>query len=186
MVSIAINTNRSRQAFTLVELLIAMLVSSLALIALMSVTFFSARSFAALTNYVDLDNHSRGALDVMIREIRQANGLIEGDPQRLMFSVPDENGTPYNVTYVYSPQQRELVRQTATERKVLLRECDQLRFAVFQRHPISGTYDQWQEDWSNPSQVKVVQLMWTCSREILGARVNTESVQSAKVVIRKK
>jgi prepilin-type N-terminal cleavage/methylation domain-containing protein len=186
MVSIAINTNRSRQAFTLVELMVAILVGSLAMMALMSVMFFSARSFAALTNYVDLDNHSRSALDVMTREIRQANSLVEGDPQRLVFSVPRDDGTAYTVTYQYDSRARQLTRQTASEEKVLLRECDQLRFAVYQRHPISGTYDQWDEDWSNPSQVKVVQLMWTCSREILGARVNTESVQSAKVVIRKK
>lgn len=186
MVSIAINTNRSRCGFTLVELLVGILVGSLAMLALMSVILFSARSFAALTNYVDLDNHSRSALDVMTREIRQASALVEGDPHRLVFNVPDHNGALYEVTYQYDPQDRLLTRATTVGTQVLLRECDQLRFAVFQRHPISGTYDQWREDWSNPSQVKVVQLMWTCSREILGARVNTESVQSAKVVIRKK
>ena len=32
---------------------------------------------------------------------------------------------------------------------------------------------------------KLVQLHWICSRKIFGAKVNTESVQSAKVVIRK-
>jgi hypothetical protein len=166
--------------------MISILVGSLAMMALMSVMFFSARSFAALTNYVDLDNHSRTALDVMTREIRQANGLIEGDTQRLVFSIPNDDGAADTVTFRYDPRARQLTRECDGEERVLLRECDQLRFAVYQRHPISGTYDQWREDWSNPDQVKVVQLMWTCSRDILGARVNTESVQSAKVVIRKK
>jgi hypothetical protein len=32
---------------------------------------------------------------------------------------------------------------------------------------------------------KLVQVTWVCSRSILGKKVNTESVQSAKVVIRK-
>jgi len=30
-----------------------------------------------------------------------------------------------------------------------------------------------------------VQLSWTCSRKVLGKKSTTESVQSAKVVIRK-
>jgi prepilin-type N-terminal cleavage/methylation domain-containing protein len=183
MASIAIATNRSRQGFTLVELLIAVLVSSLGLMALMSLTFYSARSFAALTNYVDLDNHSRNALDIMTRELRQADGLVDGDTHRLVVRVTEpESGSSHQVTYRYDAANRTLTRND----RVLLRECDELRFAVYQRHPIAGTYDQWREDWSDLDQVKVVQMMWTCSREILGAKVNTESVQSAKVVIRKK
>lgn len=187
MASIAIATNRSRQGFTLVELLVAILIGSIAMLAIMSLSFYSARSFAALTNYVDLDNHSRNALDIMTREIRQANGLISGNESELVFSVSDPlSGTSQKVTYAYDSGERTLTRTDNSKVQVLLRECDELKFSVFQRHPIAGTYDQWKEDWSDPQQVKVVQLSWVCSREILGARVNTESVQSAKVVMRKK
>ena len=40
------------------------------------IIFFSARSFAAITNYVDLDRLSRNALDVMSTEIRQVDRLV--------------------------------------------------------------------------------------------------------------
>jgi hypothetical protein len=32
---------------------------------------------------------------------------------------------------------------------------------------------------------KLVSVSWICSRSILGSRLNTESVQTAKIVIRK-
>jgi hypothetical protein len=36
------------------------------------------------------------------------------------------------------------------------------------------------------SQCKLIKLTWICSRNILGKSLNTESVQSAEIVIRKK
>ncbi|MBI4659259.1 MAG: hypothetical protein HY735_10495, partial [Verrucomicrobia bacterium] len=54
---------------------------------------------------------------------------------------------------------------------------------IYQRNPIGGTYDQYPTGAA--STCKLVQLRWICSRKILGVAKNTESVQSAKVVIRK-
>lgn len=176
---------KSRQrAFTLVELLVAVGISSILLIAVLSLSFFSARSFAALTNYVDLDNLSRNALDVMTREIRQADALVGYSSTRLDFRHTSSFGTTYTISYVYSPDARTLTRIQGSQRQVLLRECDFLRFSTYQRNHIIGSWDQFPT--SDMSTCKLVQLAWVCSRTILGARVNTESVQSAKVVIRKK
>ena len=58
---------------SLVEVMVASGLGSLVLSAVMAITFFSARSFAAVSNYVDLDAKSRTALDKMSQEIRQAD-----------------------------------------------------------------------------------------------------------------
>ena len=179
-----IRTRSSRKAFTLLELLVAIGVGSILLVAVMSLAFFSARSFAALTNYVDLDNHSRNALDVMTREIRQADALVGYSSTRLDFRHTPASGVPYTVSYVYSPEARTLSRLEGGQSRILLRECDFLRFNTYQRNHIVGTWDQFPA--SDLDTCKLVQLAWICSRTIIGARVNTESVQSAKVVIRKK
>lgn len=164
--------------------MVATALGGLIVVAVMALTFFSARSFAALTNYVDLDNRSRNALDVMSREIRQADRLTSGNDHALAFAFTDPTTSAvFTVSYTYNPETRELVRIQGTERKVLLSECDYLRFSLFQRNPINGTYDQYPT--ANPDTCKLVQLSWICSRNILGKRANTESVQSAKVVIRK-
>ena len=49
---------------TLVELLIAIGISGMIFVALGMMIFFSGRSYAALANYVDLDNRSRQALEI--------------------------------------------------------------------------------------------------------------------------
>lgn len=131
-------------------------------------------------NYVDLDFRSRQALDSMSREIRQATRVTEATPASLTF---DYNGG--KLQYVYDSVAKTLVRikDGVPDKKPLLEECDTLTFSTFQRNPIGGTYDQYST--GDAATCKLVQLRWICSRKILGVAKNTESVQSAKVVIRK-
>jgi Tfp pilus assembly protein PilV len=176
-------SRRPVAGMTLVETLVALGISSVLLLGIMAIVLFSARSFAALTNYVDLDNSSRNALDVITRDVRQADALMDGSTEELMrlaFSGPARE-----VRYAYSSADRTLQRIDVSTgvRATMLRECDLLRFAYFQRNPIGGTYDQYPA--ATPALCKLIQLRWVCSRTILGQSVNTESVQSAKVVIRK-
>jgi hypothetical protein len=64
----------------------------------------------------------------------------------------------------------------------LLQGCTFLQFSIYQRNPKQGQYDQYPTAVAGTC--KLVQLSWVCARPILGGQ-NTESVQSAKVVIRK-
>jgi hypothetical protein len=176
-----ISTRSRQRGLSLVELLVTTGVGGILLIAILSLSFFSARSFAALTNYVDLDNHSRNALDHITREIRQADALVSSSNHHLEF----KHGTGW-IRYTYNPTARTLTRNHNGNLTVLLRECDELKFSIYQRNPVPETWEQFDLPTEDPTLCKMVQLSWVCSRTILGARVNTESVQSAKVVIRKK
>jgi prepilin-type N-terminal cleavage/methylation domain-containing protein len=184
MVSIAIVTNRSRRGFTLVELLVAIALGSLALVTTMSLSLYSLRSFAALTNYVDLDNLSRNALDHMTREIRQADRVLAGsDGQTLRLWVTPFGGGGHEVIYRYDAQSQDVTRTVGSDVQVLLRECFSFSFTYFQRKASA--------DWealpaTGVDTCKQVRIFWECGRTILGQRANTESVQSAKVVIRKR
>jgi prepilin-type N-terminal cleavage/methylation domain-containing protein len=175
----------SRRAFTLVEVLVAVAIGSVLLIAVLSLTFYSARSFAALANYVDLDNYSRNALDHATREIRQANRVMAGsDAHNLHLWVTDPvSGTGRQVTYAYDTAEETLTRISGADEQVLLRECYQFQFGYHQRNATT--------DWealpaTTVESCKQVRIFWECGRSILGARANTESVQSAKVVLRKR
>jgi Tfp pilus assembly protein PilW len=174
---------------TLVELQIASAISVILFAAVMALAFYTARSFAAFTNYVDLDANSRNALDLMTTEIRQADLLTAATPTSLTFKTTDPvTSTPHTLKYSYDPDRKELARiYDGGAPEVLLTECTSLQFGTFQRNtaptleaafvPVAT---------SQPNLCKVVQLTWICSRRILGKTANTESVQSAKVVIRKK
>jgi len=145
---------------------------------LASLVGYTARSFAAMINYVDLDQYSRKALDRMATEIRQADFLVSNSTNQLTFSY---NGTLFS--YTYDPTAKTLTRTYGTETEILLRECETLAFATYQRNPVGGSYDVYPT--GTPTTTKLVQVTWTCSRKILNRSVNTESVQSAKFVLRK-
>jgi hypothetical protein len=157
--------------------------------AVMALAFYTARSFAAFTNYVDLDANSRNALDVMTTEIRQADLLMAGSATNLTFQTTDaETGAQHTLKYVYNGVRKELTRTVdGGQPEVLLTECTDLRFSTFQRNTTPSLDNAFiPVATSQPNLCKVVQLTWICSRKILGKAINTESVQSAKVVIRKK
>jgi len=166
---------------TLVELMVATGVGSI----VVALFLFSARSFAALANYVDLDNKSRNALDTMSSDIRQADFLSSYETNRLIFKTTDPTTTnTLDLTYFYDSGATTLTRTLGVRSTVLLTNCTYLNFGIFARNPIGGQWD----TYSNgvPSNCKLVQLTWVCQRGILGGRIaNTESVQSAKVVMRK-
>jgi hypothetical protein len=171
-------TKASCKAFTLVEFLVSSGVAALSLVAIGYVTFFSARSYVALANYVDLETKSRNTLDTMSSEIRQVNSLTSYSSTNLTFQDSDGATLQYN----FSPTAGRLYRVKNNQTKELLNGCDSLTFGIFQRNP-TNNYEV--VSTTNSSLCKLIQLNWTCSRTILSAKVNTESVQSAKIVIRK-
>src|SRR5262245_62392252 len=107
------NHRARRACMTLVEMLIAIGISGLVFLAVGMMIFFSGRSYAALANYVDLDNKSRKALDQMSKEIRQVDGVIgigttnltsgQTVTNKLVLSGKEADGTAYTITYAYNP-----------------------------------------------------------------------------------
>jgi Tfp pilus assembly protein PilW len=166
-----------RQAFTLLETVISTGIATVVLGAVAILGYFSANSFAAMGNYADLDAASRHALDTMSREIRSTRHLTSFSTTSLTFQDYDTN----SLTYVYDSTARTLTRQKGGTNTVLLQQCDYLNFDISQRNPSSNfTF----YAASGASTAKLIDLSWRCSRTILGAKINTESVQTAKIVIR--
>jgi len=169
--------NRAR-AFTLVELLVTLAVGGalLATVAMLSANFMKAVAF--LTDSVELDAKSRIAFDRLSREIRQCDGVASCNANELVLRL----GTN-RVAFAYNPDTRHLMRNTSTNAELYLGSCDYVRFDLFQRNVMGQSYDQYPA--ATPESCKVVQISWICSRELLGFRASTATMQSAKVVIRK-
>jgi len=158
-----------------------MVAAALGLIALTAVgmlSWFSSRSFAAIANYVALDQASQLALDKMSKEVRQARRLTDYSPTSL--NLLDFDNNP--LQFVYDPDAKTLVRVSAGQTNLLLTGCDFLQFTNYQRTPTSNTFDAYQA--ASVTNSKVIQVTWSCSRKILGAKVNTESIQSSKIALR--
>jgi Tfp pilus assembly protein PilW len=175
-----IESKRSRSAFTLVEFMVALSIGFMALAGTAALSIYTARSFAAMGNYMELDKNSRSALDRMTQLVREADGVISYSQHNILLSY---HGT--NLSFVYTPDAKTLNlinTNGATER--LLDDCTYFDFQIFQRNSVAGTYDQYPATLDG-SAAKIVQVSWICTKTLIGSLINSESVQSAKIVIRK-
>jgi len=175
------------RATTLTETLISTGLGGLLIAVVLALSLFGAHSFATMTNYVELDQYNRNALDQMTSEIRQTDRLTQFATNSLTFQLRDPyTGATNTLRYIYDPARQVLTRVLNGESKVLLTRCSFLQFSMFQRNPVNGAYDQYPvSDPTRPDLCKLVQLNWSCSRTVLRQAINSESVQSAKVVMRK-
>jgi len=165
---------------TVIELLIALSIGTFILTGLGVLTVHTSRSFVALSNYMELDRHSRNTLDRMTQIIREADGVMSWQNHQIVLSY---HAKP--ISFTYSPTAKHLVMtDTNGNQKVLLDGCDYLDFQIFQRTSMSGVYDQYPIT-SDEAVAKIVQISWVCSKSLIGNLMNSESVQSAKIVIRK-
>jgi Tfp pilus assembly protein PilW len=163
----------------LVEAIMAIGITALLVLTLMTFLFFTGKSFAALFNYVDLDDVNRIAMDTLTRDVRQSNKVTASTTNSL--TLEDSDGLP--IVYNYSPTTKTLTRTKSGASKVILTECSRLNFNLGQRNTATGGYDVFPA--ATPATCKVVNIAWMCSRSIYGRAENTESVQTARIVIRK-
>jgi len=168
---------RRRSGMTLVEILMSTLIASVVLAIVATLTIFATRSVLAMTNYTDLDQDSRNTLDLLTRDIRQAASLNSFTANKIELKNPDNT----TCTYTYSPSEGRLYRIQGTSRQILLQGCDYLTFKVSQRNP-SNDFTFFPA--ATKEVAKLIDVSWKCSREIKAQKVNTESIQTAKIVMR--
>jgi Tfp pilus assembly protein PilW len=202
-------TDRRRRrtaAMTLVEMLVGSALGLLALTAVLATSMFAGRSFVALRNYVDLDANSRDALDRLSRDIRQMEYLTNYNTMasayvnaaylpagwtkvtnRLTF-VPYAGATSNAwLTINYDVTNKTLARISNGVSTVVLTGVQFLNFGLSQRNQANGTFNP--ITTTNVAEVKLIHVDWVCTRTMLGSgtktRTNSESIQSAKFVIRR-
>ena len=175
-----ITKRSSASGFTVIEFLIATTIGMVALGGAAALSIYTARSFAAMGNYMELDKNSRNALDKMTQIVREADGVLTYDSHAVSLSYHGQT-----LSFNYSPTAKTLTLvNTNNVKDVLLTDCTFLNFQTYQRNSVAGTYDQYPIT-TDEAAAKILQVSWICSRYLIGNLFNTESVQSAKIVIRK-
>ena len=169
---------RRQSGFTLVEMMVASALSLVLATAIGTLAWFSTRSFVAMAAYTEMNQRSQFALDKMSKEIRQVRGLTAYSTNSLTFVKADGS----SLSFTYSPNTKKLVRVSGGATNALLKDCDSLNFQIFQHTMISNTFDCY--DSAVLTNARVIQVNWKNSRNILGKKATTESVQSAKIAIR--
>ena len=166
---------------TLPEMMMAVGIGSIVFLALASLTLYSARSFSSMVNYSELNQTSRTSLDYMTLEIRQSRGLISRTPTNLVFKL-DSAGSNL-LSYTWNKPNKTLTQVKTNATTVLLTNCTFWTNEIFQRNTMSNDFDL--VSTTNVNLTKLIQLNWTCAERRVNT-TNSESVQSMKIVIRKK
>lgn len=176
---------RSRCGWTLPEMAVSLAVFGIASLALVSIFLFSLRSMASLTNYAILDANNRQTMDKLTLEIREAQYVSNYSTNPPTLTIM--NGDSQLVTYRFDTGSHRMTRTVDGASQVLLENCNLMDFRLYQRNPSNFSYNVYPlatGSWKDT--VKVVELTWKTSRNIGGlARVNSENVQTARIVIRK-
>ena len=182
-------TERASQAWSLIEMMVGVGVFSISALALASIFMFSLRSYTAMANYAVLDQYNRQAMDQLTYEIRQAQQVTSYASNANSSSLSIVNGTGVNVTYTFDGANQRVLR-TASDgsNKIMLTNCSLLSFGLYMRPPTNGTFDVYPVNLGTNWQqlVKVVQLSWKTKMTISPTtQVNSEDIQTARIVIRK-
>jgi type II secretory pathway component PulJ len=166
-------------AWTLVEMTVAMGIASvICLISIMTLVY-TGFSFAAMGNYMDLDRASRNALDSMSRDIRQAKVVQYYSTNSITLTNLDGSAFSYS----WDPASGKVIKVAGGQTNVMLTGCDYFCLQVWLRNPTNGFWFPYSAA-SEPSLTKLLDVSWKCSRQIMQQKVNTESVQTAKIVLR--
>lgn len=185
----------SLRAFTLVELMVSVTVSSIILTSIFSTFIVFAKSAVSVGDYAEMSRESRKALEVFSRDIRAAESLEVSNAQSTDNIVYTESGIDLaypayygtrQVRYRYRSEAAELVRvetyNGTTSRDVLLSGVRQLKLEFYQTPgsdfaAVSGpvaSVDLW---------TKSVQLDAELLRKVVTTE-NTDYIISARFMMR--
>jgi prepilin-type N-terminal cleavage/methylation domain-containing protein len=179
------NSATPAPGFTLVEMMVAAAMASLLTASVVALSMYTTKSFCMMSNYVDLDAQSRYTADVLGRQIRNASALVAFSTTNPM-SLTLMNATAgQTITITYSTNNSTLtLAQTGQPTQTLLTNCYAWNFSLYDRVPNITATNITFYPATNSTVCKVINMSWKCSRTILGSKFNTESVQTAQIVLR--
>jgi len=175
------------RGMSLVEMLIAAGVGSIAITVAMTLYLFGLRSMGAMGNYTQMDSKSQQAVDLMLREIRGANLVVDyrTNNSTSWLKVANTLASPaVTNTFTWTSDTGLLTwDQAGQATRTLLSGCDSWSFVFYKRVADSnGVFF----PTSDASACKLINMSWKCSRNNITRKMNTESIVTAEVVLRNK
>ena len=163
--------------WTLVEMMVAMVVGSAILLSILVTGSAVTNTMVAIVNYNDLNKRSRNTLDILSRDLRNTATVTSLTTSQVTVT---NMITADSINYQWDGS-NAFTRTFNGVSTVMLTGCDTLFFKGYQRNPTNNLQFL---PASTVSQTKLISVSWRCSRQIFGAKINTESVQTAQICIR--
>ena len=174
----------SAAGFTLVEMMTSVGLGLLVLTSVSILYINGNECFMSMGNYQNLDRYSCNCLDVLSREIRNSTAVASYTTNQLVLTNAILG---QSVTVTYNSGSHTLVlKKTGQPAQTNLLGCDSWSFSLYNRAPNISTNTITFNATTSAANCKLIQMNWKCSRTILGSKLNTESVQTAQIVLRNK
>jgi Tfp pilus assembly protein PilW len=182
---------RRPRAFTVPELMVAVLAGSLVLAVVAGLSVYALRSFVAISHYTEMDAKDQLAIDTISRELRSCTDVFLEEAnlptRRVAFSNTTDRLT---VTLTWNKDLGTLTTTItnyatgAVKITTNLTQCDDWTYKLYQQTPIYNTTNGFNPFQGGTNRCKLIAMSWKCSRTMLGKKWHTESVQTAKIVLR--
>lgn len=176
---------RSRQGFTLMEMMMALAAGGVLLVAVMASYSMASRGFVSAGNYFDLEQDARITLEKLARDARQATGLTAYAPSDISLAVATNfsaSGTVTGTKIVRYYQglganSNYLYRVDGASTNTIASNVTSLQFIEYDRNLVTNGIQ--------PSDCKLLQVDITLRKYTL-ENPNTEQILSARIVLRNK
>jgi hypothetical protein len=166
----------------MLEMMVALAASAIVLTAFVATSITLSRTMVAISNYNDLDLCSRITLDRLSQDVRNSSAVSSASTATSLTLSNNYDGSL--ITYAWDGTNsftRTVQLNGTNSSSAMLTSCDSFAFAYFQRNPTNNLQF---VSTTTAAEVKLVSVSWRCSRQVLGSKINTESVQTAHVVMR--
>lgn len=177
------NRRRFTRGMTLVELMVAATAGLVVLGAFVAITLNVNTMMKSVGNYGDLDEYSRNTLDMLSRDVRNASAVSSLSTTNDLILTNMFSGTTV-ITYLWDGSNVVTRTYGGGRPQIMLTNCNYLDFDYFIQVPTNNLQFSDITNAISTNEIKLVSVSWRCTRSILGAKLNTESVQTAQIVLR--
>ena len=163
-----------RSGFSLVELMLAIVISGIVLGSVIAGINLLGRTSVAVGNYSDMSGSCRRALDIFASDVRMADDVSVSTSTTFTFTAFDAANSLVTVSYVFDDDANTITRTYDGTSTVLLRDVQQFGLAY---------YDLTRGKTTNALSVKEVQIEAILQKEVL-TLTNTDEIISARFMLR--
>ena len=157
-----LNPRRRLAGFTLVEAMVATVLGTLIMAVIAYLSVYSSRTFAAMSNYVDLDLHSRNALDIIGREFCNSTAVVDCKTNLAVNYITltnTDSATFVKITWDTNAATLTLDK-TGQPTKTLLIGCDNWKLWLYNRAPSISSTNLSFNLATNLASCKLINMSW--------------------------
>jgi prepilin-type N-terminal cleavage/methylation domain-containing protein len=150
-------------AFTLVEIMVSLAITSLLMMMLATSMGTTGRMFGSIANYADLQAYDRKMGNAFSRDVRLARKVKSFDGYTLVLS--NANGS--DTVYTWEPSSCRVVRTCMGVSTVMLSGCTNFSVSFYSRPPSNAVADFSSPvslESASPANAGLLEARWTCLR----------------------